>query len=76
MKGKLQIYYDEQGDFLELHQGPYRSGSFKNLGKGVFERIDAETKEVTGIAIHGFRKKIEQVKDARFTLPISVEFSS
>ena len=36
MKGKLNLYYDEEGDFLELHIGEYTEGYFRNLGKGVF----------------------------------------
>ena len=32
MKGKLHIYYDQEGDFLELEVGDHPTGSFKNLG--------------------------------------------
>ncbi|MBI2659435.1 hypothetical protein HYX05_05050 [Candidatus Woesearchaeota archaeon] len=76
MKGKLNLYYDEEGDFLELHIGDYTQGYFRNLGKGVFERIDRKTKKVTGIAIMGFKKRTEGLKDIRVSLPTEIQLSS
>lgn len=74
MKGKLQIYYDEEGDLLEINRGHFSEGFFKNLGKGIFERRDKKTNEVTGVIIHGFRKRIQNIHNVK--LPIEVEFSS
>ncbi len=73
MKGKMQLYYDKEGDFLEIHIGSYTEGYFKNMGRGVFERIDKKTKKVTGIAIHGFRKRTEGLKDAKISLPVEMQ---
>ena len=75
MKGELNIYYDEEGDFLEFHLGKFTKGSFRNLGKGVFERIDKEGK-VTGIAIMGFKKRTANLKDIEVSLPVKMELSS
>jgi len=72
MKKTLEIYYDKDGDFLEIDLGKHKDVIFKNLGKGVFEKVDKKTGQVAGIAIHGFKKKIEHQK---FTLPIPVELS-
>ena len=76
MKGKLNIYYDEEGDFLELHVGKYTEGTFKNLAKGIFERVDKKTKRVTGIAIMGFRKRTQGLKKLNLSLPVEIELSS
>lgn len=76
MKGKLNIYYDEEGDFLELHVDKITEGSFKNLGNGVFERINKQTGEVTGIAVMGFKKRTESLKDVEVSLPVKIELSS
>ena len=76
MKNDLYIYYDEEGDFLELNIGDYTEGYFKNLGDGVFERMDKKTNKVTGIAIHGFRKRTQGLKDIKLTLPIKIQLSS
>ena len=76
MKGKLQLYYDEEGDFLEMNIGDYTEGNFRNLGKGVFERIDKKTNEVTGVAIMGFKKRTQALKDIEVSLPIKIQLSS
>lgn len=54
---KLQLYYDEQGDFLELHFGDYAKGHFKDAEDGIAYRVDDKTGKITGIAIHDFKKK-------------------
>ena len=75
MNNKLNIYYDEEGDYLELHIGKYKEGYFKNLGDGIFERVDKRTKKVTGIAIHGFRKRTKGSKNVKVTLPFNIQLS-
>ena len=37
MSSELNIYYDEEGDFLELNIGGYTEGHFKNLGDGIWQ---------------------------------------
>ena len=75
MKGKMTIYYDEQGDFLEINAGEYTKGYFKDLGDGVAERIDEKTGEITGVAIIGFKKRTAKLKDLKMHLPLKVELS-
>ena len=70
MKGKLNIYYDKEGDFLEINVGKYTKGYFKNLGDGVFERIEEKTGKITGFAIFSFKKRIEKQKNISLELPI------
>jgi len=76
MKGNLKIYYDEKGDFLEIHIGKYKEGYFRNLGRGVFERIDKKTGNVTGVAISSFKKRTQGLKQLDVTLPMKIELSS
>ena len=76
MKNNLNLYYDEEGDFLEINVGDYTKGHFKNLGDGIFERVDDETKQVKGIAIHGFKKRTEGKKDVKISLPVNIQLSS
>lgn len=75
MKGKLNIYYDSEGDFLEISIGKPKEGSFKNLGGGIFKRVDKKTKKISGIAIMGFRKRIEKSSDIKVSLPLNIEIS-
>ena len=72
----LNIYYDEEGDFLELCIGSKKGGTFKNLGKGIFKRIDDKTNKITGIAIHGFKKRTKGNKISRLNIPLKLELSS
>ena len=73
MKSKLDLYYDDKGDFLEITIGASHESYFKNLGNGVFKKIDKKTKKVTGIAIHGFRKRTAGMKHLKVSLPIRVQ---
>ena len=76
MKGNLKLYYDEEGDYLEIHIGNYKEGYFRNLGKGVFERVDKETGKITGVAISSFKKRTVRRKQLDVTLPMKIELSS
>jgi len=72
---RLNIHYDKKGDFLEVSIGRYTEGYFRNLGKGIFERVDSKTNKVTGIAIAGFRKRTEK-QDVELSLPMKIELVS
>lgn len=76
MKEKLSIYYDKEGDLLELNMGPCTEGRFKNLGDGVFQRVDERTKEIKGLVIMGFRKRMRARKDAKSSLPLNIQLHS
>ena len=76
MKGRLNLYDDEEGDFLELHIGDYIDDYFRNLGNCIFEIIDKKTNKVTGIAIMGFKKRTEGLKDVSIPLPMEIQLSS
>lgn len=76
MKGQMQIYYDEEGDFLEINIGEYTKGYFRDIGEGIAERVDEKTGKVTGIAILSFRKRSQELKDMKINLPVKMEFSS
>ncbi len=76
MKGKLNLYYDEEGDFLEINVGDYTDGLFENLGKGVFQRVDKKTGKVSGIAVMGFKKRTQDLKELNLSLPVKIELCS
>ncbi len=72
----MQIYYDAEGDFLEINIGKYTRGYFKDIGEGVAERIDEKTGKITGVAILGFKKKTKQTHDMKIDLPLKLEISA
>jgi uncharacterized protein YuzE len=76
MKGNMDIYYDEEGDFLEINVNGFTEGYFRDIGEGISERIDEKTGKITGIAIMGFRKRASSPKDLRISLPVKIEISN
>ena len=71
-KNKLNIHYDEEGDFLELRIGKATKSYFEDLGNDVFERKDEETGEIRGFAIFNFKKRAEKQMDIDVSLPVEV----
>jgi uncharacterized protein YuzE len=52
---KMKVWYDEEGDFLEL-TFTQRKGSFREIGPDLYERVDARG-NVIGVAIFNFLKR-------------------
>lgn len=75
MKGKMFIYYDEDGDFLEIGIEGHGDGYFRDIGKGISERIDEKTGKVVGIAILNFRERSKSPEDIEIQLPLKIELS-
>ncbi len=76
MKGEMQLYYDEEGDFLEINIGKFTQGYFKDVGEGVAERVDERTGKITGVAVLGFKKSVHLMKDRRIRLPLKLEITA
>ena len=72
----MQIYYDKEGDFLEINIGEFTKGFFKDIGEGIAERIDEKTGKVTGVAILSFKKRTEQGKDMKINLPFNLQITA
>ena len=65
---KLNIWFDEEGDFLEIRIGK-KKGFFREIGDDVWERVD-ENGNVTGIAILNFTKREKREVELPFELKI------
>lgn len=74
MKEKNRIYYDEEGDYLEISIGKPTKCYTEEVEPGVFIRIDRETGEVKSIGILDFRRRAH-LRDIEFNLPIKFDFS-
>jgi len=75
MKGPMRVYYDEEGDFLEISVGKPTKCYASELGQGVFLRIDEKSEEVKSIGILGFKKRTKDLKDIKLDIPVEVNFS-
>lgn len=76
MKSNLHIYYDQEGDFLEINLGNFSASYVRDIDDGVFERIDEKTGKVVGIGILSFRKRTANRQGIDLKLPIKIALSS
>jgi len=76
MKEEMNIYYDEEGDFLEITNGDISNCYFDNLGNGIFKITDKDSKEVKGIAVFNFKSRTKGLDEIKLSLPFKFEISS
>ena len=67
---KLNIYYDEEGDFLEINIGEFTETFCRDVADEIYERIDEKTGEIKGIGILNFKSK------KNVDLPFKMEISA
>lgn len=56
MNQKMHIYYDKEGDYLEIRFGEPTESTYEKIGPDTFVRIDRNTKEVKGYAVYNVQK--------------------
>jgi len=55
-----EIYYDKEGDFLELSfGGPAKEGTTEEIEEGVFVSVENDTGEIRDIGILDFKTRVE-----------------
>ena len=58
------VYYDREGDFLELSFGePAEQGTTEEIEQGIFITRDITTREIKNIGILDFKKRIEVLRN-------------
>lgn len=62
MKKEFKIYYDEEGDYLEITLKKSKNAYFEDVGDDIFKRIDEKTGKIVGIGIHNFKKRAKDLK--------------
>ena len=63
----LSVWFDEEGDFLEITQKD-TEGHFKDLGDGIFERVDEDGNTIGFAVLNVKTRKGHQLPfDAEFT---------
>jgi len=71
MKGPMKVYYDEEGDFLEISIGKPTKCYAEEVEPGIILRRDEKTKEVRSDGIVSFNKRSKWLKDIKLDLPKS-----
>jgi hypothetical protein len=72
MKGPMSVYYDEEGDFLEISVGKPSKCVATELSQGVFIRKDEKSDEVRSIGILGFKNRSKGLKDIKVDVPVEI----
>ena len=77
MKGPIDIYYDEEGDFLEITiSHPPKESYCEDIDEDVFIRRDEYTNEVIGIGILNFKLHTKDLKDILANAPVKINFET
>jgi len=71
-KESLRVWFDPEGDLLEVEVGKPRKGFFRDVGDDVFLRVDVKG-NVLGFAILNATKRMKKVREVE--LPIKASFS-
>jgi len=71
-KESLRVWFDPEGDLLEVELGKPRKGFFRDVGDDVFLRVD-EKGNVLGFAILNATKRMKKIREVE--LPIKASFS-
>ncbi|MBI2043314.1 DUF2283 domain-containing protein [Candidatus Pacearchaeota archaeon] len=75
MEGKMSIYYDEEGDYLEI----FIEGQSPTYGEDIGDDITLfkkeENNEVVGVGILNFKERAKSLNDIKLNLPFNVNFS-
>ena len=71
-KETVRVWFDPEGDLLEVELGKPRKGFFRDVGDDVFLRVD-EKGNVIGFAILNATKRMKKVREVE--LPIKASFS-
>ena len=72
----MNIYYDEEGDYLEIFIESNRPNYGEEVASGITIFKDEETDEVIGIGILNFRKKTKSLRELNLNLPFNINFSA
>jgi len=77
MNGLIDIYYDEEGDFLEITITDPPSESYcEDVHEDIFIRKEQKTGEIVGIGILNFKEHTKDLKDILVNVPIKINFES
>lgn len=69
MKKHMRVWYDKEGDFVEIQFGRKKSGVARAIGDDCFELVDKK-ENVTGFAIFNFTKRFK--KHEEVVLPLKI----
>ena len=72
MKGQMKVYYDEEGDYLEIRVGETRENYGEDVSDDIVIFRDEFSDEVVGIGIFNFKKRTHDLNKIKIDLPIDI----
>jgi uncharacterized protein YuzE len=77
VEGKINFFFDEEGDVLDITIGKPRKAVAMELKNDVAVRCDPETGEIVGIVILNFVKRFRtKKKSERIELPLNISITT
>ncbi len=70
-KNRLKLWYDKEGDFLELIIGKPVKGYYRPLGNECYERVNKKTGKIVGFAVFNFTKRFPKASK-EISLPVEI----
>jgi len=76
-----EIYYDEDGDFLEISFGePVKEGTTEEIEPGIFITKESQSGVITSVGILNFKSRVsilaKILKRFNMELPLKIDISS
>lgn len=77
MKGPIDIYYDKEGDFLEITIiDPPNESYCEDINEDVFVRKEEGTGNIIGIGILNFTYHTKDLKNILMNIPVKISFET
>ncbi len=72
----MSIYYDEEGDYLEVMFKESKTDYGDHLSEDIVLFKDQKTKEIIGIGIFNFKLRTKDLNDLKLKLPVKINLSA
>jgi len=72
MKGQMRIYYDDEGDYLEIFIGDPKSHYGEEITDYITIFKDSKTDEVIGVGILNFKERSKDLREIKLDLPVDL----
>lgn len=76
MKGKMNLYYDDEGDYLEIFIAGHSPSYGEEIGDDITLIKSEKNGEVVGIGILNFKRRAKTLSDIQLNLPFEINFSA
>lgn len=68
----MNIYYDEEADYLEIFIGESKPNYGEEVSNNITIFRDEKTNEVIGLGILNFKKRAKNLQEIKLDLPVDI----